>query len=186
MPASPPIRVSTCGNSAPRYRVAVDDCAAAIARAASGGASMYCFFKDFVGLLINDAGKLLSYALLIATLTTPCEAQQQMVTVWIYGYGNKTCGDFVAASENIRIGTRMTTKPYNYISENCLFKQFAFGYITGVNHAKADMSIGKPIENLSESTLDLWLRNYCNSHPLSKFFDAMLQFVAESVSHSTH
>ena len=126
----------------------------------------------------------------IASLTTPCKAQD--VTVWVYGDAQKTCGDFIAASENINIGTCMKDKLHNLISENCHFMEYAFGVISGTNHLKADLGYEKPdlglpsqIENLSNNSLDLWLRNYCNSRPLSKFGEAVVKFIGESTRRSS-
>lgn len=121
----------------------------------------------------------------------PCYAQTAappatLKHVWVYGYGTKTCADSTAASEDVKIGfCNVISYPTSYMSEDCLFKQYALGYISATNTVKAEYDIKTQIESLSQNTLDAWLRKYCNAHPLSEFHHAVMELVKESVGEST-
>jgi len=108
-------------------------------------------------------------------------AKAQDTIYWLYGWGNKTCADFVAASQDIPIGKcSMLKRTHDLYSENCVFKQFAFGYISEQNFSNKTSGTGVAIENLSENTLDLWLRNYCSQHPLEKFVGAVDALIVDN------
>jgi hypothetical protein len=62
-----------------------------------------------------------------------------------------------------------------------MYFQFADGYITKYN-VDASKRGNKQVDVVSENALDIYLRTYCNAHPLQSFSFAVGNFIEESVS----
>jgi hypothetical protein len=112
--------------------------------------------------------------LLVAGFTA-ASAGEDTITVWTYGVGNNSCGDFVAASGSSTLGSCIRTRDAMMISENCHYMEFIKGYFSGLNEANAAVDRSQ-VKTFSETAGELWLRNYCNAHPLEKFYFATQKF----------
>lgn len=94
----------------------------------------------------------------------------------IRGRGASTCGAFIASSHGIPIGKGATLQWENhgYTSENDLYIEWAYAYITAAILDK-DMKDFNDIKD--NSSFDLWLRNWCSAHPTNYFIDAVTSFL---------
>jgi hypothetical protein len=94
----------------------------------------------------------------------------------IRGRGANTCGAFIASSDGVPIGkaAQLQWGTREYTSENTLYIEWAYAYITAV-------ILDKDIKNLDtikdNSSFDLWLRNWCSAHPTNYFIDAVTSFL---------
>lgn len=117
----------------------------------------------------------------LAILTGTAHTEQLQVRV-IGQVIEKSCSDFIDASGNINpggfISANLADGGKRLVSDNQEYIQWAFGFISSLNNVIA-YSLVKgfhQIERLSAPEIDLWLRNYCNKNPASRFIDAVQAF----------
>jgi hypothetical protein len=89
--------------------------------------------------------------------------------------GSATCGAFIAASEGFAPGKlgHLNSHNQDYFTQNLSYIQWALGFVAAIPYRDADAnSVIKDV-----SSLDLWLRNWCNAHPTDYFADAVVAFL---------
>ncbi|MDG4853828.1 hypothetical protein EOA75_01320 [Mesorhizobium sp. M1A.F.Ca.IN.022.07.1.1] len=115
-------------------------------------------------------------ALVLGLATAPCRAEN--ANAFIYSYGLKTCGAFVAAEGDNHPGKAILRMAdgRKFFDESANFMNWVLGYLSAVNMMRAP---GKPSIELDNAAVDLWLRNWCDAHPTNSIFDGTLALVAE-------
>ena len=78
---------------------------------------------------------------------------------WTYGHGADSCGEYIADSEE---------NP----NKN-LYSSWALGAISYAGYA------GEHMKFIDRYAADLYLKNYCNAHPLDNFNDAVYALIEE-------
>lgn len=105
------------------------------------------------------AGILVACSLAATSLATASNRQGEY-SVW--GYGAKSCGSFVTASENQR-------------QENITFLSWLQGFISGYNYFNQD-----GVSDVAQTDirgLEQWILNYCRAQPTQDVSDAAISFV---------
>ena len=110
--------------------------------------------------------------------STPCFSQN---SISVFALGGQNCADLVADLQGVPVGQCLIWPQSKTYSTSCMYFQFAYGYITKYN-VDASKRGSKQVYIISEKSLDLYLRNYCNAHPLQAFSFAVDNFIVESVS----
>jgi hypothetical protein len=108
--------------------------------------------------------------LVIFLVLLTASATAQEVPVSVYGLGSKSCGTFIAATNDLGPGETRTA--HDFYSLNALFNQYALGYITASN-----LLDGNPIHGVDLAGIDLALRRYCQVNPTANFATAVHQFI---------
>jgi hypothetical protein len=98
----------------------------------------------------------------------PCRAEEG--TAFIYSYGVRSSGAFVAAyGKNLPGQAIMTTdEGRNFFDESASFMNWLLGYLSAVNVMRGP---GKPMIQQDNAGIDLWIRNWWNAHPTQSMFD---------------
>jgi hypothetical protein len=101
-------------------------------------------------------------------------------------FGNSasdSCGKFLAARRP-DYGLRTKIDGTEFVDQSTVYREWIEGFISGVNliHARfrSVQSMPKDINADSVST-ELWIANYCQTHPAERLVDAAVAFV---VAHS--
>jgi hypothetical protein len=108
--------------------------------------------------------------LVIFFVLSAASAMAQEIPVSVYGLGNKSCGTFIAATNDLGPGETRTAR--DFYSLNSLFNQYALGYITASNALD-----GNPVNGVDLAGIDLALRRYCQVNPTANFATAVHQFI---------
>ena len=108
-------------------------------------------------------------------------------TSYTIGIGNLSCGQFIAS-----IGKRppgkmqsMTTRDGEFVSENVAYIEWLLGFVSGFNATLSAFNAAHPgeeqqqIESIDAAGADLWMRNWCNQHPVKTVFEGAETFITE-------
>jgi hypothetical protein len=111
-----------------------------------------------------------------AILLTPSVVRAEDRGTMVMGDGIESCGKFIAASTDNKPGNykRMDTPSGRYVNEISRYQQWFMGFVSASNSAYPD-DISKQIK-VDLAGLDLWMRNWCNHHPVNTVFDGMIAF----------
>ena len=110
------------------------------------------------------------------------------------GIGKFSCGKFIASIGKNAPGMMETmTAPdgVKFHSENEVYGQWLLGTVSGVNSALSAYNVAHPgeeqqqIVNIDPAGVDLWMRNWCNQHPVKFVFDAAVAFIGEMRTNAT-
>jgi hypothetical protein len=112
---------------------------------------------------------------ILLTLMMLClvsQAQAGQAGVLILGAGQRSCGQFIAAVGQTPVGSVMMVEKRDgkLYGELIRFHEWMEGFVSGHNaayEANTDDQI-----RIDLSSLDLWLRNWCNAHPTKTFAEA--------------
>jgi hypothetical protein len=117
--------------------------------------------------------------LIAAILLTPNVARSQESGTLVLGAGLDSCGTFIAASTDVKPGSykQINAPSGRYMSDLIRYQQWFMGFVSALNSAHPD-DISKQI-NVDIAGLDLWMRNWCNQHPVDKVFEGMVAFRKE-------
>jgi hypothetical protein len=106
--------------------------------------------------------------------------------VRVAGIGNLSCGKFIASIGKRAPGEIMTTRNGDLVTENAEYLQWLLGFVTGFNSAVAaynDALVGKEqqqqVRIIDLSGLDLWMRNWCDKHPVQSIYYGGVAFIDE-------
>jgi hypothetical protein len=112
---------------------------------------------------------------IIAALSLPAKAED--VSVWVSGYGNKSCGEYIRAAETERKSTPANADPTVFYSrEYSRYSDYLTGFLAGENMANA--ANGQDGEVGFSQNVDgmlAWLENYCRRNPTDEFITALLK-----------
>src|SRR6516225_4846991 len=116
-----------------------------------------------------------------------CAVAHAEQTAYTIGMGNLSCGKYIAS-----IGKRppgkiqsMTTRDGDLVSENAEYLQWLLGFVSGVNTTLSAFNAAHPgeeqqqIESIDAAGVDLWMRNWCNQHPVKAVFEGAEAFINE-------
>jgi|SRR6516162_8501479 hypothetical protein len=108
-------------------------------------------------------------------------------TTYTIGMGNLSCGKYIAS-----IGKRppgkmqsMTTRDGEFVSENVAYIEWLLGFVSGFNATLSAFNAAHPgeeqqqIESIDAAGADLWMRNWCNQHPVKTVFEGAETFITE-------
>ena len=114
--------------------------------------------------------------LIATTFLTASVTRAQESGTFVIGAGLDSCGKFIAASADYKPGTfaQIEAPSGRYMSESIRYQQWFMGFVSALNSAHSN-DIGKQI-NVDIAGLDLWMRNWCNQHPVEKVFEGMMAF----------
>jgi hypothetical protein len=115
--------------------------------------------------------------MLVATLLLPSSVvRAEDKGTMVLGDGIESCGKFIAASTDNKPGSykRMDTPTGRYVNEISRYQQWFMGFVSGLNSSYPD-DLSKQIK-VDLAGLDLWMRNWCNQHPVNTVFDGMIAF----------
>lgn len=121
-----------------------------------------------------NKGIVMASALLLTSL--PCFAMGEAFLV--AGFGNKSCGDFLASSQNSKLGRTWTLAAPSGVKmwdEKLVYLEWARGFVTGTNQFLGRQSYDKN----TEVALEAWLVSYCGQHPTALFAIALVRFLTE-------
>jgi hypothetical protein len=107
-------------------------------------------------------------------------------TLYTIGIGNLSCGKFIASIGKRPPGKVMATRDGDLVSENAQYLQWLLGFVSGVNSTLYVYNVAHPgeeqqqqIENIDAAGVDLWMRNWCNQHPVKSVFEGAVAFIGE-------
>jgi len=109
---------------------------------------------------------------LVVALTAPARAEQG--TLWVFGTGTNSCGQFVQVADREHKAKSHHTAPevistLGYVA----FVTWTEGFLSGTNFSEHAM-VGA---NISDHFADAmaWIENYCRQHPLDSYLNAVMQ-----------
>jgi hypothetical protein len=106
-------------------------------------------------------------------------------TMWAVGEVNSSCGQYVQAADGER-KARPPGAAFNLIYDRNYdaFMNATDGFLTGANaHDSVHATAGEGTDAQGRMS---WLENYCRSHPLDKFIEALFAFRTDLISRSVH
>jgi hypothetical protein len=113
---------------------------------------------------------------LFSTLIAPAFAQSpKHQAVFIFGEGLESCGEFLQKAEAER-KTRppSATATQVYDKDYAALIMYTDGFLTGANLWDVQNPlIGDAIDTIGRMK---WIENYCQTHPLEKFYQALISF----------
>ena len=110
----------------------------------------------------------MSIALLI--VRPECTQASERGSYEVYGEGGSSCGKFVSARDGARTNERDGDTEFGMLS-------WAMGSLTMFNYSTPNTySI---LGNTDANGAELWLYNYCTSHPLATFASAVNALIYE-------
>jgi hypothetical protein len=96
------------------------------------------------------------------------------------GMGTRSCGQFIATIDKHSPGTFLKTADGKLVSENTGYQQWLMGFVSGFNAARASDELQQRItETIDIAGIDLWMRNWCNKHPMQTVFDGAIALIDE-------
>ncbi|RWL47216.1 MAG: hypothetical protein EOR60_09645 [Mesorhizobium sp.] len=106
---------------------------------------------------------ILAQCLFVAGMGT---AEAQSTTYQILGAGTDSCGRWVSSANDGAL--------------HVAYMSWVLGYLSAFNMAKSAHSGQDSLFNQTDvQSLDLWVSNYCNAHPLKNLSDAALELAIE-------
>ncbi len=97
----------------------------------------------------------------------------------VLGQGTASCGQFIATIGNRAPGmsrSRRTPDGDLLVSENTVYLAWLLGFVSGVNATSEEQ---QQVRQLDPAGLDLWMRNWCNKHPMQPVGEAVQLFLIE-------
>jgi hypothetical protein len=122
-------------------------------------------------------GRTLFLALTVLFYSLACFAKDDDVFL-VVGFGNVSCGHFLASTQNSKLGKTWTLTEANGTKmweEKLVYLEWAKGFISGTNQFLGRRSYAKD----TDAALEAWLLNYCGQHPTTLFASALVQFLAD-------
>jgi hypothetical protein len=97
----------------------------------------------------------------------------------VIGIGTSSCGKFIASIGNNPPGKieKIHTPDGDFLSENAEYNQWLLGFVSGFNFAHDD-DLGQQVK-VDFAGMDLWIRNWCNKHPMNTVSQAAYAFIDE-------
>jgi hypothetical protein len=92
----------------------------------------------------------------------------------VIGAGQKTCGSFISAVGDAPPGqfAMVNTRHGEFDSELRNYQSWLMGFVTGVNLERAAHEASQ-IANVDIAAIDLWMRNWCSTHPTRTVLKAL-------------
>ena len=118
-------------------------------------------------------------------LLTADVAHADQTGIFTIGIGNLSCGKFIASIGKRPPGKMETTRDGDLVSENAMYTQWLMGFVSGVNSVLYVYNATHPgeeqqqIESIDAAGVDLWMRNWCNQHPVKTVFEGAETFITE-------
>ena len=118
--------------------------------------------------------------ILCVLLLTADVAHAEMV--FVMGIGQHSCGQLIAAMgkdhplgqhREMDIGTDV------FVDEYTQYQQWLLGFVSGFNITHASEAEQQQQVRTDPSTMDLWMRNWCNQHPTESVFHGAVAFITE-------
>jgi len=98
----------------------------------------------------------------------------------VLGAGQETCGSYIAASAGDALGVGKSAKwpdGQTFFGMEHLYQQWLAGFLSSANELRG--ITGKPDIKVDFPGLDLWVRNWCNAHPLETVNSAAVTLLRE-------
>jgi hypothetical protein len=116
------------------------------------------------------------------------QVTQEPTIVLIRGFGNDSCGKFLASVEGLPLGkVPMITYQdgQEYWSKAGVYANWIEGYISGVNTIidvdpfRSGAGQYQPSKQIGVDYLgtELWIRKWCNTHPAESLYYAVASFI---------
>ncbi|WP_130217663.1 hypothetical protein [Bradyrhizobium genosp. SA-3] len=115
------------------------------------------------------------------TLIVLCLVSQARAAegVLVIGAGQRSCGQFIAAVGQTPVGQILYVERPNgkLYGELIRYHEWMEGFISGFNSG-FQSNIDDQVR-IDLSSMDLWMRNWCNAHPTKTIADAGLALTGE-------
>jgi hypothetical protein len=121
----------------------------------------------------------LSFAVCFAAMIWGAVAHADVLML---GIGNKSCGQFIAASGKRPPGiVRSIRTPDGDLleSENAEYLQWLLAFVSGFNSAERGQQV-----RVDPAGMDLWMRKWCNQHPVKTVFEGAEAFIVEMLTNA--
>ena len=100
--------------------------------------------------------------------------------VFVLGYGTSSCGELIAGLGDLPPGKfrKQNTGNGGFVSQNKAHQEWLMGFVSGFNSAH-DANPEQQVTKIDPAGLDLWMRNWCNKHPMQSIFDGAAALIDE-------
>jgi hypothetical protein len=118
--------------------------------------------------------------ILCVLLLTADVAHAEMV--FVMGIGQHSCGQLIAAmGKDHPLGQHreMDTGTGLFVDEYTMYQQWLMGFVSGFNVTHASEAEQLQQVRTDPAAMDLWMRNWCNEHPMQGVFQAANAFITE-------
>jgi len=101
-----------------------------------------------------------------------------MISVYVLGIGDSSCGDFIQDIKSARPTQGINTEHGLMVAKSSSYIHWASGYITSLNIWRAVQT--PPVKQFehSQATIASWLENYCKDNALERFDSAVRKMLA--------
>ena len=120
--------------------------------------------------------------ILCVLLMTADVAHAEKASAFVIGVGQNSCGQLIAAiGRDHPLGQHgeLDTVKGPFVDEYTMYQQWLMGFVSGFNVTHASEAEQLQQVRTDPAAMDLWMRNWCNEHPMQGVFQAANAFITE-------
>ena len=109
-------------------------------------------------------------------IVAACAHAGQSRVATMYGLGNESCGNFLAALQKAPPDTGIDYEDKSYVSESRAYSEWLLAYITAFNQLNDQH---KNIVHADRDGVILWVKNYCEKQPMDSVSQAAWKLIQQ-------